>query len=613
MKKLSSIFLFAAIMSSAATNSSAESKLSSDLANVDPLSNVRVIVQSKTASTNVLDALVTGLLGTVLQHFSSVHGGLYQIPALSLSALANNPSVSFISLDRTNTAQLDNTAAAVNVNALWKGGFTGSGIGVAVIDSGMNPDPNLGGGKPPVYSYDFTQPAALATVSSLLAGITQPLPTSSIPSLASHNAPDQFGHGQHVAGIIASNGKDSQCSHCSRLFKGIAPNVNLIDLKVLDQNGQGTDSEVIAAIDMAIALKNAYNIRGINLSLGRPVYESYTQDPLCKAVESAWKAGIVVVVAAGNEGRDNTYGEQGYGTINAPGNDPYVITVGAMKTEGTYTRTDDLIASYSSNGPTQVDHIVKPDLVAPGNLVVSLLANGSTLAKQYPGNMVTLSYYQTGLNTNDGKKPSNSYFLLSGTSMAAPVVSAAAADLLQANSNLTPDQIKALLMQTASKSFPVSSSATDASTGQTYTDYYDIFTVGAGYIDLNAALAAISSVPPSGTALSPAAAYDPTSGTVTVEFDPSSIWASQSVAGSRALWGAQSVWGSSEIDSSDRALWGANSVWGQSSDQSSQTVWGARALWGASSMYDSQTPSSSNTDSGSRALWGANISITGEK
>ncbi len=179
-------------------------------------------------------------------------------------------------------------------------------------------------------------------------------------------APDQFGHGQHVAGIIAASGQTSNCPNCMRSFKGIAPGVNLIDLRVLDQNGQGTDSNVIAAIDAAIYLKNIYNIRVINLSLGRPVYESYTLDPLCQAVEAAWKAGIVVSVAAGNDGRDNTFGEQGYGTINAPGNDPYVITVGAMKTEGTYTRTDDLIASYSSKGPTQIDHVVKPDLVAPG-------------------------------------------------------------------------------------------------------------------------------------------------------------------------------------------------------------------------------------------------------
>ena len=142
---------------------------------------------------------------------------------------------------------------------------------------------------------------------------------------------------------------------------------------MLDQNGQGTDAAVINAIMGAIAVKNLYNIRIINLSLGRPVYESYALDPLCQAVEAAWKAGIVVVVAAGNDGRDNSAGTDGYGTINAPGNDPYVITVGAMNAHGTPDRGDDTMTSYSSKGPTAIDHIVKPDIMAPGNHVISLL------------------------------------------------------------------------------------------------------------------------------------------------------------------------------------------------------------------------------------------------
>ena len=115
--------------------------------------------------------------------------------------------------------------------------------------------------------------------------------------------------------------------------------------------------------------------------MGRGVFESYKQDPLCQAVESAWKSGIVVVVAAGNDGRDNSVGQNGYGTINAPANDPYALTVGAMKAMDTYTRTDDLVASYSSKGPSLFDNVVKPDIVAPGNGIVSLLAStSSTLA-----------------------------------------------------------------------------------------------------------------------------------------------------------------------------------------------------------------------------------------
>lgn len=177
---------------------------------------------------------------------------------------------------------------------------------------------------------------------------------------AKGDSKDKYGHGTHVAGIIGATGKSTNCGRCTRKFVGVAPGAKLVNLRVLDENGNGTDSDVIAAIEQAIALKDKYNIRVINLSLGRPVYESYTQDPLWQAVEAAWKAGIVVVVAAGNDGCDNLYGNQGYGTILSPGNDPYIITVGAMRSMGTPDRSDDLIANYSSKGPTQIDHIAKP-------------------------------------------------------------------------------------------------------------------------------------------------------------------------------------------------------------------------------------------------------------
>ena len=135
--------------------------------------------------------------------------------------------------------------------------------------------------------------------------------------------------------------------------------------------------------------QETYNIRVINLSLGRPVFESYTVDPLCQAVEAAWKAGIVVVTAAGNSGRDNSLGTRGYGTIASPGNDPYVITVGADERQRHAYAYDDNVASYSSKGPTLIDHIVKPDIVAPGNSVVSVLASTSctlyTASSRHPG------------------------------------------------------------------------------------------------------------------------------------------------------------------------------------------------------------------------------------
>src|SRR6059058_4821232 len=202
----------------------------------------------------------------------------------------------------------------------------------------------------------------------------------------------------------------------SRTFKGIAPNANLVDLRVLDANGGGQEANVIAAIQTAIELKNTYNIRVINLSLGRPVFESYTLDPLCQAVEQAWKAGIFVAVAAGNTGCDNSYGTNGYATIAAPGNDPYVITVGATNTNGTPNRNDDIMTSFSSKGPSVVDHIVKPDVVAPGNNVTSLRVPNSTLANLLPGDIITgtVTNVVGGLLGGTSNTLPGDYFMLSG-------------------------------------------------------------------------------------------------------------------------------------------------------------------------------------------------------
>jgi serine protease AprX len=574
-------FLGFAVFSAMGQSTSQVQKLSAELAAKDPFAQVNVIVQWKHKPTEANQLKVLSRGGLIRQRYSAITAGAYSMSAAAIQELANDPDVEYIAPDRPVHAKLDYTAAAVNAAAAWSSNLTGSGIGIALIDSGLNPNTDLSGRI--VYNQDFTLTATTmatailsGTSSSSGSGATV---TSTAVGKTSLIGPDLYGHGQHVAGILAGNGTLSSCSNCNRLLKGIAPGANLINLRVLDANGAGTDSEVIAAIDTAIALAPTYNIRIINLSLGRPVYESYTKDPLCLAVEQAWKAGIVVVVAAGNDGRDNSFGTSGYGTIDAPGNDPYAITVGAMKTEGTYTRTDDLIASYSSKGPTLVDAVVKPDLVAPGNLVVSLLASPSdTLATQTPGNIMPKSYYQNG----NSQKPSNVFFQLSGTSMATPVVSAAAALLLHANPNMTPDQIKARLMLTAYKTFPTSSVATDPTTGQTYLSYYDVFTVGAGYLDIEAALGNTSLA--QGTALSPTAVYNSATGAIGIVSNASAVWNLNSVWGVQSVYDMRSVWGVNSIDS-QQTIWGLNSVWGVNSVWSQNSVWGANSIWGANSVW----------------------------
>ncbi len=172
--------------------------------------------------------------------------------------------------------------------------------------------------------------------------------------------------------------------------------------------------------------------------------------------------------------------------------------------------------------------------------------------------------------------------------MAAAVVSGAAADLIQAAPSLTPDQVKIVLMQTASKSFPISSSVTDPATGQTFTDFYDIFSVGAGYLDLKAALSALNQVPSGFSAVSPIANFNGTTGDVDLTFDPNSIFAN------KALWGTSSIWGSSVLTGS-KALWGTQAVWGTSVDSSEKALWGTSAIWSNKALWGTSSSSASES------------------
>ncbi|MEJ7665568.1 MAG: S8 family serine peptidase [Hymenobacter sp.] len=245
------------------------------------------------------------------------------------------------------------------------------------------------------------------------------------------------------------------------------------------------------------------------------------------------KPGITVVVSAGNDGRNDVAGTKGYGTISSPGNSPYAITVGATRTMYTMSRGDDLIASYSSKGPSRYDHIVKPDLVAPGNQVVSLMTSSTLAAQALVNNsLVPLSYYQQNSSSN---LFSQDYYKLSGTSMAAPVVSGAVALLLNREPSLTPDQLKARLMKTASKSFPAQSTVFDPVTNQTFVSHYDVFTVGAGYLDIWAALNNRATV--QGTAMSPRAVFDATTGKVEIIRSEPNSWSNSGAYGLSAVWG----------------------------------------------------------------------------
>jgi serine protease AprX len=553
---------FWCVILSATLAFAAPRKISKDLQKQSSQPWVNVIVQYRIPPSQRHFAKVAAEGGTLQQNLPLINSAAFTVRGSSLAALAKDSNVTYISPDRTVWATAivtDLYDQAVLAPYAWSKNLTGSGIGVAVIDSGITAGRDFtvanGTGSRIVYNQNFA--GGLNTASDL------------------------YGHGTHVAGILAGNGMNSRGANFRKRFIGIADNASLINLRVLDQNGAGRDSAVIAAIEKAISLENKYNIRVINLSLGRAVYESYQLDPLCQAVEAAWKAGIVVVIAAGNEGRNDSAHTDGYGTIAAPGNDPFAITVGAMKPMGTPTRADDLIASYSSKGPTLLDHIVKPDIVAPGNLMISVLASSSaTLVKASPKNVVAVSSY-----TANGKSTA-SYFTLSGTSMATPVVSGAVALLLQKNGSLTPDQVKARLMKSAYKTFPRSSTAKDPTTGKSYTSQYDIFTVGAGYLDIQAALSSTDLAPLTyGIAKSPAVAHD-RSGNVYLVTGSSVLWGGSILWGTSMVWGTSVLWGTST--KGELVLWGSSAPWGSSGDNGYSVLWGTSVVWGTSNENENE-------------------------
>ena len=347
-----------------------------------------------------------------------LNGEVLELPNNLLARLAAHPNVFRVHYDRPIVTHNYRTAVTVGARAVQTTyGYTGAGVGVAVIDSGVASwHDDLTARWSTLYPYGNQRVAKFVDFVN-----GQSLPY------------DDNGHGSHVAGIIAGNGYDSLGEKA-----GIAPGASLVSLKVLDANGQGSISNIIAALDWVAANHARYNVRVVNMSVGAGIYESYWTDPLTLAAKQVTDLGIVVVAAAGNLGK-NDAGQLQWGGITAPGNAPWVLTVGASSTMGTLTRADDEMAPYSSSGPTYLDYEAKPDLAAPGTGTISLAVPGSTF-------YLTKAQYLLDGKLSLGFKP---YLSLSGTSMAAPVVSGTVALMLQANPNLTPNLVKAILQYTA--------------------------------------------------------------------------------------------------------------------------------------------------------------------
>jgi len=393
------------------------------------------------ASIESVTASVEALGGRVKQHFGKVKQAVLDMPVETVPQLLGVSGLEYLTPDRpvqslashvattTGASQIYPSDLGLSMESLLSGfyGYDGTGITVAVIDSGID-----------VEHFDLREGGARKTLTSVRWDFT---------GLGA----DPYGHGTFIAGLIAGNGYASKQEGLD--FSGVAPKSNLISLRVLDEYGRGNISNVIAAVDWAMANASFYKIRVLNLSLAAPPIDSYKDDPLCQAVDRASRAGLVVVAAAGNFGV-GPEGMEAYGGITSPGNSPAVITVGATDTRGTDYRSDDAVAPYSSRGATRsrsidpvtgevvYDNLAKPDLVAPGTRLISLERAESTIIKTVP---------QLHVVTKSDSNNKSRYMFMSGTSMSTGVVSGTVALMLHANPSLTPNMVKAALMYSAQR------------------------------------------------------------------------------------------------------------------------------------------------------------------
>jgi len=446
--------------------------------------SVKVIVQKLDAADRRPEAAIQRLGGTVTKDLPIVDGFAATVPTGTVARLNGVPGLRAVTLDAalhpmgllggtTKAAPKSAYIKEVRADSMWAGGNTGDGVTVALLDTGVAPVPDLAG--------------RLVQVDN---GLLRP--TSPCENLTGEpTCDDNYGHGTFIAGLIAGNGASSNGA-----WSGMAPDADILSVKVAGRDGSADVSAVLAGIQWVVSFKDRYGIKVLNLSLGTDSTQSYRVDPLNFAVEKAWDAGVTVVVAASNRGPDA-------GTISKPGDDPLVITVGAVDDMGTSGIGDDQLPDFSSHGPTAADGLAKPDVVAPGGHVVSLRAPGSAVDTEYP------TYV-------DG-----AYRKGSGTSMSTGVVSGAVALMLGANPTMTPNRIKFALGATAR---PTASA--------------DRMAVGSGVIDAYGAVRAPAGVANQGVVRSNGlGSLDLSRGTVQVALDdPGQTVVSGLLTGQLLLW-----------------------------------------------------------------------------
>jgi serine protease AprX len=568
-------FIFAAITALAVVavpstaSADAQGKLGKELQERATRAGWSRVIVTLNGSADV-QAEVVRLGGNVGRRLSLINGQVVELPNGLLKQLADHPAVARIDEDRPTQGLMSRVAVLTGARKVQQTyGYDGAGVGVAVIDSGItswHDDLTYGGSSAAVQMNGNQRVAGFV---DFVNGATAPY--------------DDNGHGTHVAGIIAGNGYDSGGNHA-----GIAPAAHVVSLKVLDRDGRGVISDVIAALEYAVANRVQYNIRIVNLSVGAAVTSSYNSDPLTLAAKRVVEAGIVVVTAAGNIGQ-NRAGAPQWGGILAPGNAPWVLTVGASTHQGTLNRTDDAVTAFSSSGPTAIDYEAKPDLVASGMGTVSL-SDPASLFYQ------TKSSYLVAGTLDTAYKP---YLSLTGTSMAAPVVSGTVALMLQANPSLTPNLVKAILQYTAELQpgiHPLRQGGGFLNTkgAVELARFFDKAKSGEGYptgkgwsrkINWGSHRVSRGAISPSGNAW----ALNIVWGTAVDDEGDNIVWGTTCDTDEcfNIVWGTTRddegdniVWGTAD-DEGDNIVWGTrvddegdNIVWGTADDEGDNIVWG---------------------------------------